>query len=63
MFLEYLRFYRNFPKKEDSGSGGGLGGPFMPQAEMAAPIATIKKIIIIFFTTLPCTFDPITYFS
>jgi len=63
MFLEYLRFYRNFPKKEDSGSGGGLGGPFMPQAETAALIATIKKIIIIFFTASSCIFDPITDFS
>ena len=38
------------PIKEDSGSGGGLGGPFIPQAETAGPIAIIKKIIIDFFT-------------
>ena len=35
----------------------------MPQAETAALIATIKKIIIIFFTASSCIFDPITDFS
>ena len=35
----------------------------MPQAEMAVPIATIKKSIIIFFTTSSYIFDSIADFS
>ena len=44
------------PIKEDSGSGGGLGGPFMPQVETIKPIVIIKKITINFFTTPSCVF-------